>query len=282
MRTSSTIHMKACLFSLPHWLYKNCSWSDGTLILQYYSKWLFHLHHCHYCLSPSLHCSCLQSFCLPHYNPIFSSLPSHVTPLLKNHQCFFTDYRIKSSLLSMTSSSFPSRSPWPHLPHQVLYDPLGCFIWTPQEFHPLMHLHILYSGSGLVTKSYPTLCISMGCSPPGSSVHRISLARILEWVAISFSRGSSRPRDQTCVSCIGRWILYCRITREVPHIFCCFFSFSVLGKLNSVFQFLTQKSPPLNTHFFYFFLIYNTVTKHHNNNKKEDINLILASLVAQW
>ena len=202
MRTSSTIHMKACLFSLPHWLYKNCSWSDGTLILQYYSKWLFHLHHCHYCLSPSLQCSCLQSFCLPHYNPIFSSLPSHVTPLLKNHQCFFTDYRIKSSLLSMTSSSFPSRSPWPHLPHQVLYDPLGCFIWTPQEFHPLMHLHILYSGSGLVTKSYPTLCISMGCSPPGSSVHRISLARILEWVAISFSRGFSQPRDWIHVSCL--------------------------------------------------------------------------------
>ena len=48
----------------------------------------------------------------------------------------------------------------------------------------------------------------MDCSPPGSSVHGIFQARILEWVAISFSRGSSRPRDGTCVSCIGRWILY--------------------------------------------------------------------------
>ena len=48
-------------------------------------------------------------------------------------------------------------------------------------------------------------------SPPGSSVHGISQARVLEWVAISFSRGSSWPRDRTCASCIsctGRWILY--------------------------------------------------------------------------
>ena len=41
----------------------------------------------------------------------------------------------------------------------------------------------------------------MDCSPPGSSVHGILQARILEWVAIPFSRGSSRPRDQTQVSC---------------------------------------------------------------------------------
>ena len=41
-----------------------------------------------------------------------------------------------------------------------------------------------------------------------AAVHGISQARILEWVAISFSRGSSQPRDGTCVSCIGRQILY--------------------------------------------------------------------------
>ena len=52
------------------------------------------------------------------------------------------------------------------------------------------------------------LFMTMDCSPPGSSVHGILQPRILEWVAISFSRGSSRPRDQTCVFCIGRWILY--------------------------------------------------------------------------
>ena len=54
-------------------------------------------------------------------------------------------------------------------------------------------------------------CDPMDCSPPGSSVHGIFQARKLEWVAISYSRGSSSPRNQThvsCVSCIGRWILY--------------------------------------------------------------------------
>ena len=59
--------------------------------------------------------------------------------------------------------------------------------------------------------SCPTLCNPMDCSPPGSSVPEILQARILEWVAMPFSRGSSRPRDKTHisqVSCIGRWGLY--------------------------------------------------------------------------
>ena len=47
----------------------------------------------------------------------------------------------------------------------------------------------------------PSFCDSMNCSPPGSSVHGILQARILEWVAMPFSRGSSRPRDQTRVFC---------------------------------------------------------------------------------
>ena len=49
----------------------------------------------------------------------------------------------------------------------------------------------------------PTLCDPMDCSPPGSSVHGILQARILEWVTIPFSRGSSQPRNRTQVSCIG-------------------------------------------------------------------------------
>ena len=63
--------------------------------------------------------------------------------------------------------------------------------------------------SFLVTKLYLTLFNPMDCSLPGSSVHGISQARILEWVAISSSRGSSQPKDQTHVSCFGRQILYC-------------------------------------------------------------------------
>ena len=53
-----------------------------------------------------------------------------------------------------------------------------------------------------------TLWDPMDYSPPGSSVHGILQAGILEWVAISYSRGSSQPRGQTCVSCMGRQILY--------------------------------------------------------------------------
>ena len=66
----------------------------------------------------------------------------------------------------------------------------------------------------LVTQSCLTLCDPMDCSPPGSSVPGILQAKILEWAAISFSRGSSRPRDQTHASCIGRQNLYHWVTRE--------------------------------------------------------------------
>ena len=55
----------------------------------------------------------------------------------------------------------------------------------------------------LVTQLCPTLYNPMGCSPPGSSVHGIFQARILVWVAIPSSRGSSWPRDRTQVSCIA-------------------------------------------------------------------------------
>ena len=53
----------------------------------------------------------------------------------------------------------------------------------------------------LVTQSRSTLCSPMDYSPPGSSVHRVLKARILEWVSMTFSRGSSSPRDWTWVSC---------------------------------------------------------------------------------
>ena len=53
------------------------------------------------------------------------------------------------------------------------------------------------------------LCDPMDCGPPGSSVHGILQARIQEWVAIPFSRGSSQPKDPTLVSCIaGRFFTF--------------------------------------------------------------------------
>ena len=63
----------------------------------------------------------------------------------------------------------------------------------------------------IVTQWCLTLCDPMDCSLPGSSVHGIFQARILEWVAIPYSRASSRPRGWThfsCTSCIGWQILY--------------------------------------------------------------------------
>ena len=51
--------------------------------------------------------------------------------------------------------------------------------------------------------SHDPLCDPMDWSPPGSYVHGIFQARILEWVAISFSKGSSQPWDQTCIFCVS-------------------------------------------------------------------------------
>ena len=62
-----------------------------------------------------------------------------------------------------------------------------------------------------VTQSFPSFCDHMDCNLPGSSVHGVFQAKILEWVAISYSRGPSRPRDGTRVSWvfyIGRWMRY--------------------------------------------------------------------------
>ena len=65
-----------------------------------------------------------------------------------------------------------------------------------------------------VTQSCPTLCYPVEYSPPGSSVHGIFQARILEWVAISFSRGSSQPRDWTQLSYIAGRCFNLWATRE--------------------------------------------------------------------
>ena len=69
-----------------------------------------------------------------------------------------------------------------------------------------------------VAQLYPTLCDPMDCGPPGSSVHGILQARILEWVAIPFSRESSRPRDWTQVSRIADRRFNLWATREALKI----------------------------------------------------------------
>ena len=94
-----------------------------------------------------------------------------------------------------------------------LRNPFDSNIWAanyiPKDFHLTIH-------PSEVAQSCPTLCNPMDCSPPGSSVHGILQARILEWVAISFSRRSSWPRDRTQVSHIAGRRFNLWATREAP------------------------------------------------------------------
>ena len=71
------------------------------------------------------------------------------------------------------------------------------------HFGPLFFMVPLYVCAHLLAQLCLTLCDPIDCSPPDSSIHGIFQARILEWVAISFSRGSSQPRDQTCVPSVS-------------------------------------------------------------------------------
>ena len=66
-----------------------------------------------------------------------------------------------------------------------------------------------------VAQSWATLCDPMDCSPPGSSVHGILQPRILEWVAIPFSRRSSQPRDWTLI--LQVYIFTVWASREAPN-----------------------------------------------------------------
>ena len=83
---------------------------------------------------------------------------------------------------------------------------------SPASWQAMRAQLLRCGGCSLVSKLCLTLRDPMDCSPPGSSVHGIFQARILEWVTIFFSRGSFRPRDRTCDSCIGRQILYHQAT----------------------------------------------------------------------
>ena len=90
------------------------------------------------------------------------------------------------------------------------YQPFKKIIRHSLPNHPHHHICIekylniyslLWKVKVLVAQSWPPLCDPMDFSPPGSSVHGILQARVLEWVAIPFPRGSSWPRDRTQVSC---------------------------------------------------------------------------------
>ena len=91
------------------------------------------------------------------------------------------------------------------------------FFWS-SLYHIDCRYNFYIKKESEVAQSCAPLCYPVEYSPPGSSVHGILQARILEWVAISFSRGSSQSRDQTQVSCIAGRFFNLRVTREAPSI----------------------------------------------------------------
>ena len=104
----------------------------------------------------------------------------------------------------------------------------------------LNFLLLFFGGEGLSVDvvavqslSHVRLCSPMDCVTPGSSVHGILQARILEWVTIPFSRGSSRPMGQTFISFIGRGILYHWATWKAQVIDWCCSAVSVVVQLLS-------------------------------------------------
>ena len=100
---------------------------------------------------------------------------------------------------------------------QLFHSPL-----SPSSRGSLVSLHCVPLGwchlcENEVAQSCPTLCNPLDCSPLGSSVHGIFQARILEWVAIFFSRGSSQPSDRTRVSRLTGRCFTVWATRECSH-----------------------------------------------------------------
>ena len=97
-------------------------------------------------------------------------------------------------------------------------------MWKSLDTASIIYMNVMSENCSLidieseVARSCPTLCDPVDGSLPSSSVHRILKARVLEWVAISFSKGSSQPRDRTRVSYIvGRLLIL--ITAKTIYIF---------------------------------------------------------------
>ena len=113
-----------------------------------------------------------------------------------------------------------------------------------EDFQILEHKQWENESESEVTQSCPTLCDPVDCSLPGSSVHQILQARILEWVAISFSRGSSQPRDRTQVSRIGGRRFNLWATMEDTYYYC--YHLHVHGTLQLTISFTSTEPSDWN------------------------------------
>ena len=108
-----------------------------------------------------------------------------------------------------------------HYPSDLLYKPTACEKGEVYTFWK-------WKVKVLFTQSCLSLCDPIDYSPLDSSVHGIFQTRILEWIDISFSKGSSWPRNWTHVFCIGRKILYHWATwKAITHTYVYFYSYSI-------------------------------------------------------
>ena len=144
-----------------------------------------------YFLPCSLHsrlislCYSLNTLAAPTWVPLYWPLPIYI-------------FKVKNLIFFKTCSSHFLSGPNHPISPEIHLTP------STSNLHCLFYFSFFYNCCCLVTKSCPILWDSMNYNPPASPVLGTFQARILEYIAISFSRGSSQPRDWTCISCIGR------------------------------------------------------------------------------
>ena len=123
-------------------------------------------------------------------------------PTLCNPMNYTVHGILQARILEWVAIPFSRQSSQPRDQTQVSHIACRFFTsWVTREVHDFPSHTLLYWNE--VARSCPTLCDPLDCSLPGSSIHGIFQVRVLEWVAISFSRGPSRPRDRTQVSHIA-------------------------------------------------------------------------------
>ena len=155
---------------------------------------------------------------LPHHQPIrknvhemrwLHSLDNYYETSQNLPQVGTHDFEGRSLLCSplpgKTIELFFSTSP-KTLVYEIWYGTSVQTSWAQHQVQDFLYV--------LVPRSCPTLCDLMDCSPPDSSIHGIFQARILEWGAISFSRGSPRPRDWIHLSRIAGRLVKVWATRN--------------------------------------------------------------------
>ena len=148
-------------------------------------------------------------------SPRFCSHPRHPVLWFLVHREVFCIYKQENLCFPPLPLFFFFFEVWEHT------IPWGCkesdmteqLNWTEHIIETVLHIdffpHLMHLGGYVivcvcsVAQLCPTPWDSMGCSPPGSSVRGTFQARLLEWVAISYSRKSSQPRDWTHISCIS-------------------------------------------------------------------------------